>query len=169
MSTPVRDPNFIGGTPRSSGDVQTGELPYTFGGGRCASIYSGNAVLSGALVAAYGAAGTGYDVVLYSGPGRLKTIQPHVQISGVAIAFYDAAAVASGGPFAASGVKILGTIPANTWALPGGVFATGPAVYQFDMPFQSGLAVALKSGQPGFTVSWTPECSILDNGSIVGA
>ena len=171
MSSPIRDPNFIGGTPRSSGDVQTGEIAWTLGGGRTASVFSGNAVLSGALNAVpTGITGGGYDLQIYSGGGRLKSVMPHtISISGVNVVFYDAAVTTSGGPFPASGHKIIGFLPGNT----GGAGLSGSLnfaniVYQYDMPFQSGLCAALKSGQAGFTVSWIPECSVLDNGAIVG-
>lgn len=162
MSLTTKNPLRMGGANFHSGTPNTGEVMQTFGGGMTVAIYSGTAVLSGALTAAYtsvgAAAGTGYDLVLFSGAGRLKDIQPHVQGSGVAVTFYDAGAVASGGPFPSSGTKVLATLPANTWTGgAGGVFGIGPQIYSFDVPFTSGLCVALKSGQPGMTITFTPE------------
>lgn len=171
MSTPVRDPSFIGGTPRSSGDVQTGEISWTLGGGRTATVWSGNAVLSGVLPSVPGAANIGgYDLMVYSGGGRLKSVLPlGVQTSGTNITFYDAATVSSGGPFAASGHKGLAFIPGNVQQGNSGLVTVVNYIYQVDAPFQSGLCVALKSGQPPFSFTWIPECSILDNGAVTGA
>ena len=139
----------------------------TQGGFWSASIFSGNAVLSGALTAAPLAVGTGYDVLLFSGPGRLDSIMAHQPMqSGQAIYFYDAGAVSSGGPFVLSGHKIVGIYP-PTWRVPTGVAVASGQTNFVDsqpgipiavaQPFQSGLCVALKSGQPGFSAFWTPE------------
>ena len=163
MSVQTRSPLKVLGGNANSGNVNTNEQIITQGGGQAMSIYSGNAVLSGALTAAYcpagAATGTGYDVLLFSGAGRLKDVFTHQQTSGVAITFYDAGVVSSGGPFAASGTKIVAVVPANTFGggPAGSLFGAGPSVLGFDIPFQSGLAVALKSGQPGFTVTFWPE------------
>lgn len=162
MSLTSRNPLRMAGANINSGVPSTGEVKFTMGGDMTVTIYSGTAILSGGLAAAYtsvgAAAGTGYDAVLFSGAGRLKDVQPHVQSSGVAVKFYDAGAVASGGPFSASGHKVLGTLPANTWTGgAGGIFGIGPQIYSFDVPFTSGLCVALASGQPGMTITFTPE------------
>lgn len=166
MSWKTRNPMNMAGAVLNSGFVNTGEVRMTNGGELVATVYSGMA--SGALSTAnstqFGAAvAAGADLLLFSGAGRLKDVQPNVQLSGVQITFYDAAGVASGGPFTASGVKVLAVIPANTWSPPGGIFGVGPIQYGFDVPFTSGLCVALKSGQPGFTVTFSPD-TIPSNG-----
>ncbi len=164
VSVPRSKPTYIAGTPRSSGDVQTGEIPITRGGGRCASFPSG-------LVTA--------DAMIYSGAGRLASvlITNQAATSGSQILFYDAAAATSGGPYATSGHKVIGATPGS---FQGGV-ASGfnPSVLAgsvliFDMPFQSGLAVgglasAVRSGSAGFTVSFTPESNSDQGGAFVGA
>lgn len=116
----------------------------TDAGNNVSCIFSGSAALS--------------DQLIYSGQGRLDSVLPHVQTSGVQVVFYDAAVATSGGPFAASGHNILGVLPANTWAggPGGGVFGAGPVPATFNTPFFSGLCVATKSGQPGFTATYTP-------------
>lgn len=169
MSVSSKNPLRLAGATVNSGDVNTGEQKVTTGGGQSMSIYSGNAVLSGVLSAAYAnagvAVGTGYDVLLVSGAGRIKDVMLHQQaLSGLAITFYDAGAVSSGGPFPLSGHKVVAVVPGSTnVANPinsGTAFvAVTPLTpfWGFDKPFQSGLCVALKSGQPGFTVDFIPE------------
>lgn len=150
----------------------------TFGGFQTATMYSG-AVAPG-LTGAYGAVATGSDVLLFSGPGRLDsitlnpaggagaTVSP--MFSGVAlpIIFYDAGTVSSGGPFSASGHKIIGFTPAVATLVAGLPVNSGPSqlpgqdllggiVHQIGVPFMSGLAFNSRSGQLGFTVAWTPE------------
>jgi hypothetical protein len=87
-----------------------------------------------------------------------------VLASGQPVVFYDAANPTSGGPYQASGHKIVAITatsqafgpPPN--ALSGFPITGGPANPQvFSMPFQSGLTVALRSGQPPFTVFWSTE------------
>lgn len=102
--------------------------------------------------------GTPTDTVIFSGAGRVNQILPHsVQASGLAVTFYDAAVVSSGGPFAASGHTPVGVIPATLSPASGSAFTFNGTPIPVDMPFRSGLCVALKSGQTGFTVSYTPE------------
>jgi hypothetical protein len=161
MSVTTRNPMRMAGANVNSGNVSTGEFNCSFGGGQAATLYSGMA--APALTGAPGAVAGGADVLIFSGAGRLKDVMPHVQLSGIQITFYDSAVPTSGGPFAASGHKIIAVVPANTWAPPGGVFGVGPIQYGFDMPFQSGLCVASKSGQPGLTVSWFPETNVISN------
>ncbi len=164
MSQPIRNPNFQQYTPRSSGDVQTGEIQTVRGGGRAGAVFSGNAFLSGCGPAMPGAVGGGYDVLIMSGAGRLNSVIQHTQLaSGFAVLFYDSAVPTSGGPFPASGHKIVGALPPTYAAgVVSGVIPiafTGASV-NIDFPFQSGLCVALKSGQPGFSYSFTPEISL---------
>jgi hypothetical protein len=133
----------------------------TFGGFQTISIFSGgsSSTLSGSAIGAISG-----DLLLVSGPGRLDFIQPHQAVSGAGpTLFYDSAVAANGvtggGPVAASGHKVVGVLPANTWASANASGAIGVIAppYQFSMPFQSGLCVALRSGSCGYTISWTPE------------
>ncbi len=163
MSTPRQDPLVVMGTPRSSGDVQTGETCWTRGGGRAATIYSGGFL--GGIGFAPGSVKTGDHILLYSGGGRLNTVFPLSAASGVAGLFYDAGTVAASGIAVLSGYKIVGLVPANTF---GTNVTTGPMQIQFDIPFQSGLCIANISGVIGFTVTYTPESSVLDGGTVVG-
>lgn len=167
MSVPARDPMMIAGTPRSSGDVQTGEIPWTRGGGRSTSIQSG--ALAASLSTAPGATGSGTgQYVLYPGPGRLNTIFQHqnvLTLSGVAINFYDAGLMTTSG-VGISGTRIIAVI--NTPGGQSGQF-TGTLPLAVDMPFTSGLCVSAPSGAPGFTASFTPESNILDAGGTAGA
>lgn len=166
--TPVNNPCYLNGNAYNSGDVKTGELQTIRGGGRCITVFSGNAILSGVLPAAGTATGNaanngGYDLLVWSGAGRLNSIMPLAQIqSGLPTLFYDSAVNTSGGPFAASGHKIVGQLPGTfaggAWSGLGIVAWTGGPI-NVDLPFQSGLVIALKSGQAGFTCSFTPENS----------
>lgn len=176
MSAPIQKICFIGGSPRSSGDVQTGEVQFVRGGGRAVSIFSG-ALFSGTVITTPPGSvpvNNAGDILLYSGGGRLNNLLQHVQMaSGLAVTFYDAAVAVSGGPIPASGHKLIGIIPPT---YPGGAAFSGilPVMYtgtpvNVDMPFQSGLCAHMASGSPGFTASFTPESNILNNGSVVGA
>ncbi len=169
LSVTSKNPFRMTGANVNSGNLNTGEVLMTAGGAQAMSFWSGNAILSGALTGAFApvgaATGSGYDAVLVNGPGRIKDVLVHQQmLSGVAVTFYDAGTgVTSGGPFTASGHKIVAIVPAGTPSIYGGngsgiLFGQpGSAIFKFDMPFQSGLAVSLRSGQPGFTVSFVPE------------
>ena len=159
MSVTSRSPLRVAGANVNSGSVNTGEQLFTFGGGQAATLYSGmvsGVSLLGAPGAVNGLAG-GADVLLVAGAGRLKDVLIHQSlISGQSIVFYDAGVVSSGGPFPGSGTKIVGIIPASPPAGLSGTFvAAGP--YLFDVPYQSGLCVNLKSGQAGFTATFNPE------------
>lgn len=158
MSVPRSKPQFVAGSPRSSGGIQTGEVMYNRGGDHSFGQISG----------------VGVATLIYSGPGRLNSVlTTQLGISGVATIFYDGTAATSGGPFATSGHKILCIIPPLLTALAGSGTLNPlgwPGVLQYpDMPFNSGLYVApTLSGSHGFSCSFTPESSILDGGSIVG-
>jgi hypothetical protein len=114
------------------------------------------------------------DFQLQSGPGRLDSVlvvavsglyggNVSPAFSGAAIVFYDGATPTSGGPYQASGHKILAVtdvpvsfgIPFNLLSGFPSTFTTNPQV--FAAPFQSGLNVALRSGQPSFTAFWSAE------------
>ena len=146
MSSPTAKPLFLGGTPTSSGNVNTGELLFVRGGGRVTCFFSGSTL---------------GDTLIYSGAGRVNNFIMHTQLqSGVPAVIYDAAVATSGGPFGLSGHKFIFATP-PTW----GINAVGsgvnnpfnPASQPVDMPFQSGLVVNLRSGNAGFSFSWTPE------------
>ncbi len=147
MSVPVSRPCYIAGTQNSSGDVGTAELRFTQGGGRAFTQWSGSVADN--------------DVLIFSGAGRLNTLLQITQlVSGQAVVFYDSAIATSGGPFAASGHKIVGIIPST---FPGGAWSgnlivpwTGAPVI-VGMPFQSGLCAATRSGTPGFTAGYSVE------------
>ena len=159
----------MAGTPRSSGDVQTGEVNVNRGGGRLVTLFSGAlapGVAGGGVVA-----GTTGHVYAYSGGGRLGTVVIHQAISGVQAQFYDAALIARSGigTVPESGYKILAVTPANTFNGTGGQLLGGPMPLVFDTPFQSGLCVNYPSGCPGLSFSFSPESSVLDDGSVTGA
>lgn len=158
MSAPINKPCWISQTPRASGDVGTGQLLVTTGGGRTACVWSGSLLTNAALTGAPGAVQSGGHVLLYSGAGRLDSVVPHQNVltmSGVAITFYDAGAITISG-VSYSGQRVLAVVGA-----PGGVsgqlFLNGPSPFPIGMPFSSGLCVAAASGTTGFTVSYTPE------------
>lgn len=147
MSLPVVKPCVVTGTPRSSGDVQTGEIATTHGGGRTFMRLSG-------LI--------GGDALIQSGAGRLNSILVLNNLtSGQSVLFYDSATATSGGPFATSGHRVVGIIPPVWREGASGVINanSAPGISLFpEMPFQSGLCVAIvASGGPGFTVSYTVE------------
>ena len=130
-------------------------------GTRASAIYSG--ANAPGLTCAPGAVAVGSDVLLFSGAGRLSTVVMHqVLASGVAINFYDAVAPISGGPLYTSGHIPMAFIPGNLGL---GTFASGtaiptspsPGAFIFNTPFTKGLCVNSRSGQPGFTVTFSPD------------
>lgn len=143
----------------------------TTGGFNSATIYSGSA--TPALTAAPGAVAVGSDVLLFSGTGRLDTVLVHQHtaafVSGLLpVVFYDAHAPVAGGPIYASGHKLLAYIPFIQNITTASFFGTSGVVpnyaitwgtpVQVGAPFFSGLCCAsIRSGQPGFTVTWTAE------------
>lgn len=162
MSVATRSPFRMVGGNVNSGNVNTGELLTVRGGVQRAVIWSGsiaagtNGVIGQGIYQA-----SGGHVIFQSGPGRLNTITPTVQVSGSAsVFFYDAGAIAASG-ISVSGLPIIGVIPAN----PPPSFTSGyQSVIPFggqplnvDMPFSSGLCAAINSGTPGFSITWTPE------------
>jgi hypothetical protein len=165
MSISTRSPLRVAGGNVNSGNVYTGEQNFTLGGGQSATIFSG--MVSGVLINGAGVVpnttSQGADVQFYSGAGRLKDVlvlTPSA-ISGGRVIFYDAGVATSGGPFAASGHKIVGQIPQGFGFGPGGTSGVplvgGGQALGFDFVFNSGLCANMVSGAPGFTVTWTPE------------
>lgn len=126
------------------------------GGQRSASIYSGQ--VAPVLVGVPGGVAVGSDVMIASGRGRLCQIVPHqsfLSLSGVQVNFYDSDSPISGGPIPTSGHDLVGSIAAG-WGVSGQFTPAGYPI-NINMPYQSGLCVNSRSGQPGFTVSWSPE------------
>lgn len=173
MSQPFVKPGplFLSQSPRSSGDVFTGELLQVRGGGRAAAIWSG-ALNPNLTACPSGAVASGAHVCLYAGAGRLNSLMLHTQmVSGAPAFFYDAGAITLSGT-SVSGQKIIGVIP-TTFAAgnPAGALVSGASIamntaapwngqpLNVDMPFNSGLCVSCPSGTPGFTVSYTCEVS----------
>lgn len=137
----------------------------SFGGTRTGCIFSGAVV---PVANGPGALVTGSDVMFASGAGQLVDVVINAGIasgntvattSGTAIVFYDAAAPVSGGPLQASGHIPLFTVymPVTPPTIASGL--TQPAFsvkINVNMPYNSGLCVNSRSGQPGFTASFRP-------------
>lgn len=160
MSQPVTKPCFLSQTPRSSGDVFTGEIQFVRGGGRGACIWSG-ALLPNLTATPSGSLASGGHVILYAGAGRLNHAFPQVLMtSGLPVFFYDAGAIAPSGT-SVSGQKLIGILPPTfAGAQSGNPTSINPGVpISYDFPFNSGLCAAVPSGTPGFSVSFTPEVS----------
>ena len=177
MSTPVTKPCYVAGTPRNSGDVQTGEVNYTRGGGRTACVYSG-AIAMGVAAAGTGALSSGGSVLITSGAGRLNSFTPlwpagvalagngeNACISGQPIVVYDSAITARSGvltdsTIAESGRKILFAWSPPKLVASGALVLASRTTYEpiaLDIPFQSGLCVMALSGAVGFSLTYTPE------------
>jgi hypothetical protein len=170
MAVTTRSPLRLVGACVNSGAVNTGEQRATYGGGMTACIYSGMVSGVGLTGAPFAITGVntagGADLMLWSGPGRLKDVLiQQTVVSGQQTTFYDGATPTSGGPFVASGHRMLGVIPPGVSGGPGvfGLMGSGlPTVAQgqvlaYDIPFHSGLIVNMKSGGQGFTVTFSPE------------
>jgi hypothetical protein len=129
------------------------------GGWQTATLWSGGVSGLGALQGCIsGTINVGGDVLIASGPGRLNKFFPHLNVaSGLALIFYDSAVPASGGPFAASGHKIVWVSPPLAASASGAQQQLPSWPADIDIPFQSGLVVHTTSGHPGFSVAWTPE------------
>lgn len=144
--TPTARPQIMAGTIFESGCPNTGQIPYTQGGCKTHTVHSGTA---------------GGDANIHVGAGRLDRAVLFAgaatqAASGKAITFYDSAVAVSGGPLAASGHKVLGTLQAaNTNS---GMLIYGE-VRDFGITFTSGLCHTGTSGNTGFTVSYTPVVS----------
>lgn len=155
MSVSTKSPlNMVGGQ-LFSGGPRTGQVPMTFGGSLCVSVFSGGLLSPGSGFTP-GAVKTADQLLLWSGAGRLDSILPHTVISGVQTNFYDASTVStSGGPMA--GFRVLGLIPANSIGAFGSQLGAGPLPILPGSPFNSGLCVSCVSGTPGWTATFTPE------------
>lgn len=147
MSLSSRNPVRFGGMGFWSGSVNTGQLQTTPGGQQVYTSFSG----------------VGADTQIFAGAGRLDGgIQLTAATSGRTVVFYDGAVATSGGPFSASGHKIVGFLPAQQPpANSGQVNILNGVPFVWGYPFFSGLNAAAVggSGGPSFTVTYTPEGS----------
>lgn len=142
-------PTIIAGTPLFSGTPNTGQLLYSQGGQKTTSFFSGV---------------VGPDKLLWTGAGRLDAAFFHdsalIALSGQPVVFYDAAAAVSGGPL--SGHTVVGVLaPSDEMAATGisGAALRGGQVRTFGFPFVNGLVASTRSGQPGFSATFTPVAS----------
>lgn len=147
---PAKNPMQLVGSPVESGVPNTGQLQMTQGGDRVHTIFSGTA---------------GGDANIWVGGGRIDAGFFHDSAiaihSGQAVTFYDSAVAVSGGPLAASGHKVVAVLapPTNVRAdLSGGKFYGGE-MRNFGFTFSSGLCFTGRSGQPGWSISYTPVVS----------
>ena len=159
MSLRTRRPMRMLGGAHVSGNLNTGEMPVADGGQKTVVVWSGGLLMSG-LIPGYGTLSSGNQIMLWSGAGRLNTLQPHVMMqSGLAVFFYDTAAIAGSG-VGVSGQRIIALIPPTHKAsyTSGAELQTFPNwrdILRPQVPFTSGLCVSAPSGAPGFTVSFT--------------
>lgn len=131
---------------------------YTTAGG-----FESNAIYSGAVAPAVAQSGNlagivGSDVMLQAGNGRLNRVVPHqgvFTLSGPQLTIYDAALPVSGGPLPASGHIPLAVLP-GPYGVSGQVQPAGTPIV-LDLPFSSGLCLNSRSGQPGYTITWSAE------------
>jgi hypothetical protein len=100
----------------------------------------------------------GPDILIASGAGRLDAAffldSALVSLSGQPVTFYDGAPV-SGGPLAASSHKVLGVLAPQADTGTSGAALRGGKIVNFGFVFSSGLVHSTRSGQPGFSVSFT--------------
>lgn len=148
---PTRNPTIIAGTTFESGTPNTGQIPYTLGGAKTFTVFSGV---------------VGPDILIHAGAGRLDATFFHdsalIALSGQPVVFYDAAVAVSGGPLAASGHKVVGVLaPSDELSATGisGAALRGGQVRNFGFTYTSGLVYTTRSGQAGFSVSYTPVVS----------
>lgn len=150
---PTNKPLVLAGTPLMSGTPNTGQLSYTLGGSKTFTAYSGTA---------------GGDANIWVGGGRLDRGFVHnalasLVLSGKPIVLYDSAVAVSGGPLATSGHNVVGILSVGSLAgvnTLSGVQVIGGAIQDLGgMVFTSGLCYTGTSGQPGFTVGYTPVVS----------
>lgn len=133
----------------------------TMGGYKTAAIYSGQ--VAPALTGVTGGVANGSDVLIWSGQGRLDSVVLHQFFnSGTVLTFYDGIPAISGGPLAASGHIPLFAFPGNG-IVQSGTMGVGWGAIPVGTPFFKGLCVNSRSGQPGFTVTFTSEATVLPN------
>ena len=155
MSVTSRSPLRLAGANIHSGNINTGELPWTKGGMQVVSssgMFSGNP--DGGITLVSGVAGRANQILLHLGTT--------FALSGIATQLYDAHLSVSGGPLPASGHKFLAVF--NSPFGVSGQAGLPPGAYDVDMPFQSGLHARGASGGTGYSVSWTPEVTLANPG-----
>lgn len=149
MSFRTRKPVRMAGALIQSGNIDTGAVAMERAGSRVYTSFSG----------------IGVDTLIHSGQGKLNQAFHYTQIaSGRGVIFYDGAAVTSGGPFSASGHKVLGILPMHAAAAYFSGVERNPMSYpgvinQYDFPYYSGLIAAplAGSGHASFSVSYSPD------------
>lgn len=159
---PTRKPTVVIGSNVYSGTPNTGEIHTTRGGVRASCVWSGSLLTNAALTGAAGAVQSGGHILLHTGAGRLNSVWQHqgvLSLSGVAITFYDAAAITASG-VSVSGQRFIASVNAPQGQ--SGQF-TAVAPVAWDIPFTSGLCASAPSGTPGFTVTFTPVVSGVQN------
>ncbi len=145
---PSRVPTIIAGTSLESGTPNTGQIPYTLGGSKTVTVFSG---------------AVGPDILIQAGGGRLDAAffhdSPTLALSGQPVVFYDSAIAVSGGPLAASGHKVVGVLAPKTDSSISGAALRGGVVQSFGFVFTSGLVYTTRSGGAGWSASFTPVVS----------
>ncbi len=131
-----------------SGTPNTGQILNTQGGQKNHSVFSGVA---------------GGDTIVHVGAGRLDNAFYHpgwfglTSGKGQSVEFYDAAVtVSGGGPI--SGHKIIGILMPNLATLISGSWHAGVFLGAGNV-FTSGLGYTGRSGQPGYSINYTPVVS----------
>lgn len=151
MSFRTRKPVRMAGALIQSGNVDTGAVVMEKAGSRVYTSFSGVAV----------------DTSIHAGQGKLNQAFYFTQIaSGRGVIFYDGHAVTSGGPFSASGHKVLGILPMHAADAYFSGVERNPISYpgvvnQYDFPYYSGLIAAplAGSGNASFSVSYSPDAA----------
>jgi hypothetical protein len=144
---PTKNPTVLIGSTVESGVPNTGQSPWTQGGTRVHTVFSGTA---------------GGDANIWVGGGRLDAAIFHDSalqaLSGQPVVFYDSAVAVSGGPLATSGHKVVGVLaPAGELASTAisGAALRGGIVRQLGFTFSSGLCHTGRSGGAGWSASYT--------------
>lgn len=146
----VSGANFVTGTTLESGAPNTGQCNFSFGASRTFSKFSGV---------------VGPDNNLWVGGGRLMwgAAIPSADAiqSGIPVLFYDSAIAASGGPFSASGHKVIGVLRGGGGGeqIVSGELNNYGTRRDFETVFTSGLCATTASGQFGYFACFTPVTS----------
>lgn len=154
---PTAAPTVIIGSVLESGTPNTGQVLYTLGGSKMYHVKSG---VAGGATAIHVGAGRLDKIVMH--PPATAAVGPAA--SGLALYFYDSAIAVSGGPLNASGHNTVAALSPVDPALvnfpnfESGVGLQG-RILDLGIPFTSGLCVTTRSGQAGFTITYTPVVS----------
>jgi hypothetical protein len=145
MSQSTPKPCLNAGTIILSGAPNTGQTLATLGGLRTHTVFSG---------------AVGPDILITAGEGRLDAAFFHdsaiIALSGQPVIFYDSAVAVSGGPLATSGHKVVGVLAPKADTGISGAALRGGDVKTYGFPFSSGLCYTTRSGQAGWSVTYTP-------------